>query len=81
MEDTGVTLFGCWAHAKRKFNEALVTCGSKSADAPEAIGRGILYMGDPAGRQNLDSKSFGQGTYVCQKSEKIPARLFGGRAY
>jgi len=38
LEDTGVTLCGCWAHAKRKFNEALVTCGSKSANAPEAIG-------------------------------------------
>lgn len=38
LEDAGVTLCGCWAHAKRKFNEALVTCGSKSADAPEAIG-------------------------------------------
>lgn len=38
LEDAGVTLCGCWAHAKRKFNEALITCGSKSADAPEAIG-------------------------------------------
>ncbi len=38
LEDAGVTLCGCWAHAKRKFNEALVTSGSKSADAPEAIG-------------------------------------------
>jgi len=36
--EPNVTLCGCWAHARRKFNEALEVCISKSADSPEAIG-------------------------------------------
>jgi Transposase and inactivated derivatives len=33
-----VTLCGCWAHARRKFNEALEVCTDKSSDSPEALG-------------------------------------------
>lgn len=38
VETAGVTLCGCWAHARRKFNEAFLGSGSKQADSPEAIG-------------------------------------------
>lgn len=38
LEKVGVTLCGCWAHARRKFKEALIGTGSKQADSPEAIG-------------------------------------------
>lgn len=38
LEETGVTLCGCWAHARRKFNEALVTEKTKRPDTAEAIG-------------------------------------------
>jgi transposase len=29
LEENGVTLCGCWAHARRKFNEALAICTGK----------------------------------------------------
>ncbi|MGL5512291.1 MAG: IS66 family transposase, partial [Sporomusa sp.] len=38
LEAAGITLCGCWAHARRKFNEALVGAGTKQADSPEGIG-------------------------------------------
>lgn len=40
LEAHGVTLCGCWAHARRKFNEALIGNGNKSdkTDSPEAVG-------------------------------------------
>ncbi len=38
LEEQGVTLCGCWAHARRKFNEALIGSQSSKADSPEAIG-------------------------------------------
>jgi len=37
LEANGVTLCGCWAHARRKFNEALAVCADK-ANSPEAKG-------------------------------------------
>jgi len=37
LEDNRVTLCGCWAHARRKFNEALAVCADK-ANSPEAKG-------------------------------------------
>lgn len=40
LEECGVTLCGCWAHAKRKFNEALTVCASKQ-DSLEA--KGLAY--------------------------------------
>jgi transposase len=38
VEEAGVTLCGCWAHAKRKFHEALVGAATKKTDSKEAIG-------------------------------------------
>ena len=38
VEAAGVTLCGCWAHSRRKFQEALVGAGAKQADSPEAVG-------------------------------------------
>lgn len=38
LEEQGVTLCGCWAHARRKFNEALIGNNSGKADSPEATG-------------------------------------------
>jgi len=40
LEECGVTLCGCWAHAKRKFNDALVVCNNKQ-DSLEA--KGLAY--------------------------------------
>jgi transposase len=40
LEECGVTLCGCWAHAKRKFNEALTVCASKQ-DSLEV--KGLAY--------------------------------------
>jgi hypothetical protein len=37
LEENGVTLCGCWAHMRRKFNEALTVCTDKKT-SPEAIG-------------------------------------------
>ena len=37
LEEKDVTLCGCWAHARRKFNEALAVCTDKS-NSPEAKG-------------------------------------------
>jgi hypothetical protein len=36
--EPNVKLCGCWAHAKRKFDEALTVSMNKSADSPEAVG-------------------------------------------
>lgn len=38
LEEQGVSLCGCWAHARRKFNEALIGASSGKVDLPEAIG-------------------------------------------
>lgn len=38
LEEQGITLCGCWAHVRRKFNEALLGTGSAKPDIPEAIG-------------------------------------------
>jgi len=38
VESADVTLCGCWAHARRKFKEALVGAGTKQVDSPEGIG-------------------------------------------
>ena len=38
LEESGVTLCGCWAHAKRKFHEALVGAVTKQPDSKEAVG-------------------------------------------
>ncbi|XEQ93806.1 IS66 family transposase ISSwo2 [Sporomusa carbonis] len=38
VEEAGVTLCGCWAHVRRKFNEALVGPAAKQPDSKEAIG-------------------------------------------
>jgi len=38
LEEQGITLCGCWAHARRKFNEALISSPSNRTDSPEAIG-------------------------------------------
>lgn len=38
LEEQGVTLCGCWAHARRKFNEALIGNNSGKTDSPEDIG-------------------------------------------
>jgi len=38
VEEHGVTLCGCWAHARRKFKEALISANSGKEDIPEAIG-------------------------------------------
>lgn len=38
LEEQGITLCGCWAHARRKFNEALLGTSSAKPDIPEAIG-------------------------------------------
>lgn len=40
LEKNGVTLCGCWAHAKRKFNDALKVCSNKK-DSIEA--KGLAY--------------------------------------
>lgn len=37
LEENGVTLCGCWAHMRRKFNEALTVCTDKKT-SPEAKG-------------------------------------------
>lgn len=38
LEEAGVTLCGCWSHAKRKFHDALTGAGTKQPDSKEAIG-------------------------------------------
>jgi len=38
LEEQGVTLCGCWAHARRKFNEALIGNNSGKTDSLEDIG-------------------------------------------
>ncbi|HWR06659.1 IS66 family transposase [Sporomusa sp.] len=38
LEEQGVTLCGCWAHARRKFNEAQLGAASNKAGLPEDIG-------------------------------------------
>jgi transposase len=38
VEEQGVTLCGCWAHARRKFKEALIAASSDREDIPEAVG-------------------------------------------
>jgi transposase len=38
LEEQGVTLCGCWAHARRKFHEALIGNNSGKSDSPEDIG-------------------------------------------
>jgi len=38
VEEAGVTLCGCWAHARRKFHEAFVGTGAKQTDSKEAVG-------------------------------------------
>ena len=38
VEEQGVTLCGCWAHARRKFKEALIAASSDREDIPEAAG-------------------------------------------
>lgn len=38
LEEQGITLCGCWAHARRKFSEAMLSTSSDKPDIPETIG-------------------------------------------
>jgi len=38
LEEQGVTLCGCWAHARRKFKEALVVIANPKPELPEKVG-------------------------------------------
>lgn len=38
LEEHGITLCGCWSHARRKFKEAFSVSNSDKPDIPEAVG-------------------------------------------
>jgi transposase len=42
-EDTGIKLLGCWAHARRKYDEALKAIGPKESEAAVTSHQGLEY--------------------------------------
>jgi len=42
-EENGITLVGCWAHARRKYDEALKALGAKESPAAGTIHTGLEY--------------------------------------
>lgn len=42
-EGGGITLVGCWAHARRKYDEALKALGAKESPAAVTIHQGLEY--------------------------------------
>jgi transposase len=70
VEEQGVTLCGCWAHARRKFKEALIAASSGKEDIPEAIG--LSYCNKLFAIEKRAEAMTAEERYVLRQKESKP---------
>ena len=70
LEEQGVTLCGCWAHSRRKFNEALISNNSGKADSLENIG--LSYCNQLFAVEKRAEKMTSEERYKLRQQESLP---------
>jgi transposase len=70
LEEQGATLCGCWAHARRKFNEALVGNNSGKTDSLEDIG--LSYCNQLFAVEKRAEKMTSEERHQLRQQETLP---------
>lgn len=70
LEEQGVTLCGCWAHARRKFHEARAGVHSDKTDIPEAIG--LAYCNQLFDREKCAETMTPEDRHAWRQKEERP---------